>query len=327
MLKNRLHALAPGLLLTISLTACAYIVARVISMPVMLVALLLGMAFSALTEKTHFKAGINWAAVLILQAGIVLLGFGISFAEISILGWRTVCIVLLSMTAVIAFGAAAGRLKPVGQNLGILSGVATSICGASAALAISALLPDNKQKENDLLLVIITTTILSSLAMIIYPYICSYFGFDMYDAGIFLGATIHNVPQAVGAGYILSPEAGEIATLTKMIRVSFLLPVMVVFMMIFKRNGTPQARRLKPPAFLILFLMVIAFNNAMNMPELLVMNATAAAKILLLIAITAIGLKSAPRYLFKSSATVLALVLIETLLLAGLILFLLMMAS
>ena len=68
---------------------------------------------------------------------------------------------------------------------------------------------------------------LSTLAMVAYPMIVQALGLDPQQAGIFLGGTIHDVAQVVGAGYSLSPETGDAATLVKLLRVAMLLPVIV----------------------------------------------------------------------------------------------------
>ena len=69
---------------------------------------------------------------------------------------------------------------------------------------------------------------LSTLAMIVYPMLARAFGLDPRQAGIFLGGTIHDVAQVVGAGYSMSQETGDRATLVKLMRVAMLLPVILV---------------------------------------------------------------------------------------------------
>ncbi len=83
----------------------------------------------------------------------------------------------------------------------------------------------------------VTVTALSTLAMVLYPFISGWCGFDHIDAGIFLGGTIHDVAQVVGAGAMIGPDALEIASLTKMIRVALLIPILIIFMFVFSSKA------------------------------------------------------------------------------------------
>ena len=89
---------------------------------------------------------------------------------------------------------------------------------------------------------VIGVSALSTLAMIVYPMLARALGLDPLPAGIFLGATIHDVAQVVGAGYSMSTETGDVATLVKLMRVAMLLPV-IVFAVMFTRARPAKARR------------------------------------------------------------------------------------
>ena len=84
---------------------------------------------------------------------------------------------------------------------------------------------------------------LSTLAMIVYPMLAHALGLDRAPAGIFLGATIHDVAQVVGAGYSMSKETGDVATLVKLMRVAMLLPVIVFAVMLTRARDGDAARR------------------------------------------------------------------------------------
>ncbi|WP_332699834.1 putative sulfate exporter family transporter, partial [Halalkalibacter lacteus] len=86
-------------------------------------------------------------------------------------------------------------------EFGLLSGGATAICGASAAMAISAALPPDDRKERLTGFTIIGVSTLSTVAMVLYPIVSQLFGFGDHQAGLFIGATVHDVAQVVGAGY------------------------------------------------------------------------------------------------------------------------------
>lgn len=96
-------------------------------------------------------------------------------------------------------------------------------------MAIAAVLPKTDKSERNLAFTVLSVTLLSTVAMIAYPLLASWFHFDALESGVFLGGTIHDVAQVVGAGFSIIPEVGETATLVKLIRVSMLAPVVLIF--------------------------------------------------------------------------------------------------
>ena len=114
-----------------------------------------------------------------------------------------------------------------------------AICGASAALAISSVLPKSENHERDTVFTVIGVTALSTIAMIIYPLIIALFHLDHAAIGVFLGGTIHDVAPLVGAGFSVSDETGNVATFTKLLRVAMLLPVVVTLSFHLLTRTTP----------------------------------------------------------------------------------------
>src|SRR5262249_26965157 len=143
------------------------------------------------------------------------------------LGWGPVLGVVGLVVLTIGLSMLVAKLMGFQTLFGLLTGGATAICGASAALARSAALPAHPQKEKATLFTVIGVSALSTTAMIVYPMIERWAGLDDRAAGIFLGGTIHDVAQVVGAGYSISHDAGDVATLVKLMRVAMLLPVIV----------------------------------------------------------------------------------------------------
>jgi uncharacterized membrane protein YadS len=181
--------------------------------PQFLFALLFGMAFHFLATDPKMRPGIEFTARTVLRFGVGLLGVGITLGQ------------------VLALGAAL-----------VVAGGAVAICGASAALAISAVLPRSERSSQFTLLTVVGVTAFSTLAMIVYPAGVRALGFDDRAAGFFLGATIHDVAQVVGAGYMISPEAGVTATFVKLFRVAMLVPIVIGFSLFYRRRGGGSAR-------------------------------------------------------------------------------------
>ena len=151
--------------------------------------------------------------------------------------------VIVAMAITLASGVLFARLFGRGDLYGAIAGGATAVCGASAALATASVLPHYKDRESDTAFVAITVNILATVAMIAYPPLCDLLGFDQRTTGIFLGATIHDVAQVVGAGYAVSDDAGNIATVVKLFRVFMLLPVVLGVGWWFSSQGGTRTRQ------------------------------------------------------------------------------------
>jgi len=153
----------------------------------------------------------------------------------------------------------------------ILTGGAVSICGASAALAISAILPRNEYTERNLSFTVFGVTLLSTLAMIAYPIAINLFGFADHQAGIFLGGTIHDVVQVVGAGFSISDAAGETATTVKLLRVSLLAPIVLVLGLAMSQLNlrVDEIGKAPPfvPRFVIGFAVLVIVNSLAGSPN------------------------------------------------------------
>ena len=186
----------------------------------MLFALLLGMALHFLSADPRAAEGIDFTAKKLLRVGIALLGARITFGQVADLGAAPVAIVVICLSATIGFGLLLARFTGRGWPFGILTAGSVAICGASAALAISAVLPRSESLERDTLFTVVAVTGLSTVAMVVYPILFAALGFDETAIGILIGATIHDVAQVVGAGYAVSNEAGDAATLVKLLRVA-----------------------------------------------------------------------------------------------------------
>ena len=180
-----------------------------------------------------------------LRLGVALLGLKITMAEVTSLGWSPLLLVVAAVALTIVASTLAARWMGFDPRFGVLSGGATAICGASAAMAISAALPSHPLKEYATLFTVVGVSILSTVAMLLYPAIARYAGLDDTHAGIFIGATVHDVAQVIGAGYAISPETGDTATIVKLARVAMLLPVIVA---IAARVAEPRHGGAGPPA-------------------------------------------------------------------------------
>jgi uncharacterized integral membrane protein (TIGR00698 family) len=321
---ERTRALAPGVLACMVVGAASGFLSEHYGAPVMLFALLLGMAMNFLTEAGPCKAGIEFSARTLLRVGIALLGLRITLGQVVALGWGPVAVVVLSVALTIAVSVVAARLLGFRGQFGLLTGGATAICGASAALALAAALPHHPLKDRATLFTVIGVSALSTLAMVVYPLLVQWLGLEPAAAGIFLGATIHDVAQVVGAGYSLSQEAGDTATLVKLMRVAMLLPVILLAVLLTRGQQAPGAAR--PPLlpwFAVAFAALVAVNSTGLVPAGLGSAGNDVSRWLLIAAIAGIGMKTQLKELVAVGFKPVALMVGETVFLAGLALALL----
>jgi uncharacterized integral membrane protein (TIGR00698 family) len=311
----------PGLLLSATIALAVRFISDQLGGPAMLYALLFGMAFNFLTEDERFAAGIYFASRNILRIGVALLGLRITTGEVMALGWPVVALILSTVVGTILVGALIGRAFGLKGDQSVLSAGAVAICGASAALAIASVLPSHKDHERNTILTVAGVTALSTIAMVVYPVFVTWLGYDNVTAGVFLGATIHDVAQVVGAGYIISDQTGEISTLVKLIRVACLVPVVIVISLITHRSRAESPdRRPLLPWFLVAFVVLVIVNSMNWIPERAHDLLTPVSSWCLLTAVAALGVKTSLKALTDVGPAPVGVMVLQTVLLAALVL-------
>lgn len=302
------------------LALVAYAISYRYGAPAMLMGLLLGLSCHFLSESDRFVPGLIWASGPCLRFGVGLLGLRLSMGDVALLGWPAVMTVCAAVLMTLLFGALWSRLLGCGRDLGLLTGGAVGICGASAAMAISAALPESEAKQRLTLFTVIGVTTFSTAAMVFYPIFGDFLGFSSTDMGFFIGATIHDVAQVVGAGYSVSPETGDLATFVKLLRVAMLVPVVIAIAFLCRSSAQAQGASpsAKPsfPVFLLGFVSLFLLNNSVSLPTALTQCASDLATVLLLLAVTALGVRTSLREVTSIGWRPIALLGGETVLLA-----------
>jgi len=311
----------PGLAVSAVVAVAASFLSLQYKASAMLFALLLGMALHFLAEEGRCLPGIQLASSVILRTGVALLGLRITFAQVADLGWATALIVVVTVAATILAGVALARAMKLGSAFGTLTGGAVAICGASAALAIASILPRHPAAERDASFTVISVTALSTLAMILYPVVVGALDLDHRTAGVFLGGTIHDVAQVVGAGYSVSNETGDTATIVKLLRVAMLLPAcLVIGLALHVRGATAAHAAPVLPWFAVAFAALVVINSAGWIPAIVIDAGSTVSRACLVMAIAAIGMKTSLKSLVDMGFKPVMLVVLETLFLAGLVL-------
>jgi uncharacterized integral membrane protein (TIGR00698 family) len=330
-LWRRILALLPGVGLSSVLAIAATSVSTLHGGPQLLYALLFGVAFHYLSHEPRTKPGIEFCSRAVLRLGVGLLGARITAAQIAGLGWETALTVIASIVTTMLCGLAIGKRFGMTRAQRVLSGGAVAICGASAALAISAVLPREKEGDRFTLMVVVTVTVMSTLAMIVYPLIARVLHLSPELAGLFLGGTIHDVAQVVGAGYTLNHETGDIATIVKLFRVSMLTVVVIIVSAAFKKSreardladatpGRTPAKQAMVPWFLWLFVGMVALNSLGTLSTAMQAGFNDVSRACLVAAIAALGMKTSFAQLARAGWRPLALIVVETVWIAGFVL-------
>ena len=286
-LKHWLETRWRGTLMAVIIGAASLFVSEHYGGPAVLFALLIGMAFH------------RW--------GVGLLGAKITASQLGLLSPALLAMIIGGVFATLLFGAFITRFSKWPLTEGTLAAASTAICGASAAIALAATFNHKQLREQALLAIVVTVTALSTLAMVLYPFISGWCGFDHIDAGIFLGGTIHDVAQVVGAGAMIGPDALEIASLTKMI-----------FMFVFSSKAhRTEEEKAKPwykniPMFLLGFIALAALNCTGIIPTNVSNTLGEISRLFILISISALGLKTSLGKLKEVGWTPIVLMSIDT---------------
>ena len=310
--------LLPGVAIAALVALAASWLAEHYATPVMLFALLLGIAVNFLSQDERCRPGLDFASRSILRLGVALLGARITLAQVQSLGVAALALTTAAVILTIVCGVLLARLTRQSTAFGLLSGGSVGICGASAALAIASVLPDSERIERDTVMTVVAVTTLSTVAMVLYPVVAAGFGLDERTAGIFLGATIHDVAQVVGAGYSVSTPAGDAATIVKLFRVAMLLPVVLVISFALQRRRTEASGAMRGdvasllPAFLVVFATLVAVNSLGWLPDVLTSSLQEASRWSLVVAIAALGTKTSLAELASVGWRPVAIIVAET---------------
>lgn len=298
--------------------------------PQLLYALLFGLAFHFLASHQSLRPGIDFCGRTLLRVGVALLGARIAFSQVRVLGWSTALLTIAGVLLTIGVGLVMARLLGHRREEGLISGCSVGICGASAALAVASVLPATRENERFTLLAVVGVTVMSTTAMMTYPLLTPLLGFTSAQAGIFFGATIHDVAQVVAAGMLLSgagdTAAADNAVVVKLLRVMMLLPVVLVIAASLRKGEVPEAIALDEgppsanvplvPGFLLAFVALMLLNTSGVIPKAVSALASDVSRICLVVAIAAAGIKTSLADLGQLGWGPVLLVVTETVFLA-----------
>ena len=318
-LIKKIISYAPGIILALVLYLLSEGINNVIGTELMgyekspistvMIAIVLGIIMgNAFIPRSVFKIGLNFTQTYILKLGIVCLGIRLSFSEFIKFGTIAIPLIIVCIVSVLVLVKLLIKKFKISSKMSYLIAIGTSVCGATAIVATA---PVINAKKGEVAYAIANITLFGVFSMLVYPYFANiYFDGNSLQAGLFLGTAIHETSQVAAAGMIYdqqfnSPETLNIATVTKLIRNTFLVIMIPLFGYLYNRGNT-EGKTVSIldifPYFVLGFVGMIIFRNigdqiflTENVQQIWqnsVSNIKDAAKIFLSMAMAAVGLST-----------------------------------
>lgn len=205
-----------------------------------LIAILLGILMgNAFTPRPGMMVGLDFTQQYILKLGIIFLGIRLSFSDFIKFGSIAIPLIIICILGVLILVKLLIKKVPISSKMSYLIAIGTSVCGATAIVATA---PVINAKKSEVAYAIANITLFGVIAMLVYPYFAEwYFDGAALNAGLFLGTSIHETSQVAAAGLIYdqqfnSPETLDVATVTKLIRNTFLVILIPLFAFLYNRG-------------------------------------------------------------------------------------------
>jgi uncharacterized integral membrane protein (TIGR00698 family) len=263
-----------------------------------IIAILLG-AFirNGLTIHPIYEEGIKLTLQKALKFAIILLGTSLSFAQIMDIGSKSIIIIITIVILGIFLTIWFGKLLKIDGTLGLLIGIGTSICGATAIAATKGVI---KAKEIQTAYAISTIFFFNLVATFLYPWIGQLFNMSQTMFGIWVGTAVHDTSSVVAIGYLYGHDAGEIATTVKLARTLFLLPLIILIGLWMARQDTNDTTssttifekiRAAFPWFIVGFILMSIFNSLGLFNSSLKEEMVTLSKFLILMVMVGVGIQ------------------------------------
>lgn len=299
---EKLNKMAPGVLLSACVSVIAMFLSSLIPGDIIgatVMALLVGMALNPLFNKyEQFDSGVSFTGKMILRLGIILMGVNMNFSEVLSVGKYSLFVMIFTMGTAFGAGNLIGKLFGMNWKLTNLLSVSTAICGGSAVAAVG---PVIKAKGEDIAYAISSTFIFDVLTVVVIPWIGMALGMSHMGYGLWVGTAVNDTSSVVAAGYAFSELAGNTAVIVKLTRTLFIIPCVLIYSVITERveaKSIAGQRRTSVninkifPYFIIMFLVVVLLRSTSVIPEALVPGLSKSSKFCMVMALSAIGLKT-----------------------------------
>lgn len=295
-LRSGLMAPLPGLWLVAVVTAAAYGLRGFPGVAVfspMILAILAGAGLGNLVAlPATVQPGLQLAGKGLLRGAVALLGLQVTLGDLAALGLPGIGRAALALGATFAVVLGLGRLLGVARPLVLLIAAGTSVCGAAAIAGANGVV---RARDGDVAYAVAAITLWGTLAMLGLPLAAQALGLDAAGYGAWVGLSVHEVAQVVGAGFQGGEAAGRMAVVVKLARVLLLAPLVMGLALALRRGGAGQAAGQggtppMVPRFILAFLALSALQSAGLVPEALRQALIALTPVLLTAALAALGL-------------------------------------
>ena len=280
MFKENKSDVLHGILLIVLFSFSAFYIAefqlmKSLSFSPLIIGIILGMIYAnSLRNKLPqtWVPGIKFCTKEVLRAGVVLYGFKLTFQQVMEIGLPAILADVIIIAGTLLIGVLVGKLLKMDSETALMTSTGSAICGAAAVLGAE---PVVKCAPHKTAVAVSTVVIFGTLSMFLYPvlYRSGVLGLDDQAMAIFTGSTLHEVAHVVGAGNAMDAAGGQVAdaaTITKMIRVMMLAPVLVIMSLCLARkkkntSGAAQEKgKITIPWFAFGFLLVIGINSLLQ---------------------------------------------------------------
>jgi len=289
----------PGVMLSGAIAVVSYMMSSIIPDGILggtLIALILGMLLNPLLSRYKvLDMGINWTSKKILRAGIIFSGITLSFSQVFKAGKYALILMLFTLATSFGVGYLCKRVFKINWKLASLLSVSTAICGGTA---VATLGPTIRAKSRDIAYAISATFIFDIITVIAFPWIGRLLGLSDTGFGLWVGTAVNDTSSVVAAGYAFSDAAGSLATIVKLTRTLFIVPVVLVFSWIYAKKEAPSQTAEKVnirkifPWFILGFLAVVGIRSIDFIPANIVNEISFASKFFLSMALASIGLNT-----------------------------------
>lgn len=252
-----------------------------LSLSPLIVGIVLGMLYANSLRNLlpdTWVPGIKFCTKQILRWGIILYGFRLTFQQVFEIGGPAILIDAIIICGTISIGLIAGRLLRIDNDTTLMVSTGSAICGAAAVLGAE---PVVKCAPYKTAIAVSTVVIFGTISMFLYPvlYRTGVFDLSTQEMAIYTGSTLHEVAHVVGGGNAMDPDGtlhlADMATITKMIRVMMLAPVLVIMGLVLakfrsRRSSAAEGKnKIAVPWFAFGFLLVIGINSLLQaMPQI-----------------------------------------------------------
>ncbi|MDN5820735.1 MAG: putative sulfate exporter family transporter [Brachybacterium sp.] len=312
----------PGVLLTLAVAVISILLSQVLpGVSALIIAIVAGIVVANLASlPLSLAPGLSFAAKKFLRAGIVLLGLQVALGDLLALGAPMLAVVVAVVGGGVLGTLAIGRALGVDKGLTLLVACGFSICGAAAVAAAAGVTDPDEEHEERTITAIALVVLCGTLMIAAVPAVAAALQLDPETAGLWAGASIHEVAQVVAAGGAVGGGAAlTVAVIVKLARVLMLAPVMAVIGLQQRHAGASEGKR-PPlvPLFVLGFLAMVLLRSVVPLPAGVLDLGNLFQTGLLAAAMFALGTGVKLRSLFQVGVRPLALAALSTLLVAAL---------